>query len=315
MLYRLAQLDVKLLSDSPQIGDYWRRLFAGPSAISASAADGEPLSLSLQLVEGLAVPSSSDRVYRDAQGILDVYARPKSGFALHFRHGALVIIDPDRDTTARGAVTGKTFNFDRLEDVTYVSLAALLRRRSRYLVHAAAMSNGEGAILFVGPSQSGKTTTGLALLLSGWKFLASDVVILSRSHGAITAYPTPGFVNVRPPTFELLPQLRELTARKRNSRAAARGRLQLKAAQWSEPAPVSAICFPQVTSASQSRLEPLDASVGLAQLMEESVDRWDTKALLQHMEFLTALSRQASYYRLHLGADVNALSRRLQKAL
>lgn len=306
MRCRLGQVAVDLLSDSPQIGAYWERLFTGPSTVSRAGPQGDPLSLSLQLADALTLPSSADRIYRDAKGILDVYSISEGGYALHFLQGALVNLRPDRYAFAHGTVTAQIFDYDRLEDVTYVSLAALLRRRGRYLAHAAAVSTGGDAILFVGPSHSGKTTTGLALLLAGCKHISSDVVILSQSDDAVVAHPTPGLVNVRAGTFELLPALRQLGGG---------GRLQLKAEQWSDPAPIAAICFPDLTSQPQSSLEPLDASVALAQLMEESVDRWDSAVLLEHMEFLTTLSRQASHYRLLLGSDIDTLPQRLLEAL
>lgn len=314
MLCQLGHVSVNLLSDSPQIRAYWKRLFKGPEVARTGGARDRPLSLSLQLVEALTLPDPADRLYSDAQGILDVYAQPQGGFALHFLHGALVNLHPDRDPSAAGAVTTRVFDYDRLEDVTFVSLAAHLRRRGYYLVHAAAVSTAKGAVLFVGPTHSGKTTTGLALLLAGWKHLASDVVILSQSDGAIVAHPTPGFVNVRPRTFELLPELRQLSVATQTDKAAGT-RLQLETAHWSAPAPITAICFPQITSDAQSRLEPLDASVALARLMEESVDRWDKGAFLDHMAFLTSLSQEASHYRLLLGSDVDKLSLHLQAAL
>ncbi|MFW6068472.1 MAG: hypothetical protein ACOC9E_02705 [Chloroflexota bacterium] len=314
MLFQLGDVAVNLLSDSSQICAYWKRLFRGPEVARTVADRDLPLSLSLQLVETLSLPDPAGRLYRDAQGTLDVYAQPQGGFALHFLQGALVNLHPDHDASAAGAVTAEIFAYDRLEDVTFVSLAALLRRKGCYLVHAAAVSTARGAVLFVGPTHSGKTTTGLALLLAGWKHLASDVVILSRSDGAIVAHPTPGFINVRPPTFELLPELRHLSVGTQSGNAAG-ARLELEGTQWSAAAPVTAICFPQLTSDAQSKLEPLDASIALARLMEESVDRWDKAALLDHMAFLTSLSQQASHYRLLLGSDVDNLSQHLHAAL
>lgn len=312
MLCRLGQIVANLQSDNLQISDYWKRLFEGSPVVS-TAATGEPLSLSLQLARSLSVPPQTERIYRDNQGILDVYGRPDGGYVLHFLQGALVHLHPDRDASAAGTVTEEIFDHDRLEDVTYVSLAALLRRRGHYLVHAAAVSFAGAAILFVGPSHSGKTTTGMALTFNGWKHMAGDVVIMAQTDGEIVAHPTPGILNIRPRTFDLLPELRELSARGKEQSAVRR--LQLKASQWSEPAPVAAICFPQITSKTKSRLEPLDAPVALARLMEESIDRWDTSALLDHMVFLTTLSRQASHYRLLLGSDVDKLSQHLKEVL
>lgn len=317
ILRRLGQVSVHLLSDSPQICAYWQRLFAGPPDAPTGDALPGPVSLTLQMAESLSPPATSNhRIYRDSQRILDVYRESADAIALHFRQGALVRLEPDEQASASGIITSGIFEHGQLEDVTYVSLAPLLRRRGQYLVHAAAVSTDRGAVLFVGPTHSGKTTTGLALMLTGWKHLASDVVILARSESGIVAYPTPGFVTVRPRTFQMLPELRRLRASDQaDERAVPGGYLHLESKLWGRPIPVVAICFPQVSAESKTRLEPLDASLALARLMEESVDRWDKDALLEHMAFLTALSDQAAHYHLLLGRDVGDLSERLQGAL
>jgi serine kinase of HPr protein (carbohydrate metabolism regulator) len=64
-------------------------------------------------------------------------------------------------------VTEGVLRNGRFEDVTFTSLAPLLRRHGYYLLHAFAAVKEGHAILLVGPSGSGKTTTGLHLLEAG----------------------------------------------------------------------------------------------------------------------------------------------------
>jgi hypothetical protein len=56
-------------------------------------------------------------------------------------------------------------------------------------------------------------------------------------------------------------------------------------------------------------------AVTLARLAEGSLDRWDEPALVSHLEFLEALSRQAVGYELALGQDVDLLPESLAAML
>ena len=53
------------------------------------------------------------------------------------------------------------------------------------LLHAAAVTEGDGVTLIIGPSGSGKTTALLAFLDQGAQFLADDAVLVNRETGAV----------------------------------------------------------------------------------------------------------------------------------
>ena len=57
-------------------------------------------------------------------------------------------------------------------------------------LHAAALSQGSGAVLLVGGPGSGKTTLAIALAKAGFKVLADDVVLLGGD-GLVTGLPLP----------------------------------------------------------------------------------------------------------------------------
>lgn len=308
MHLRLGDTNILLQSDDERIRASWRIIFANALKHEARDAAQIQLSLQLRLASALSVPPPAYCIYRDPQKIVDVYRREDDAFALHFLQGALVYVAPDREEVARGQVTFAVSNSEQLEDVTYTALAPLLRRRDRYLLHAAAASTARGVVLLVGPTHSGKTTTELALVLAGWQHLAGDVVLLSERDAGLLAHPTPGLLGARSKSFQLLPDLLSLlpetdvTAPIGNAR-----RLVLPAERWGRADPVVAICFPELNGDRHSTLHPLPASVMLARLMEQSVDRWDSGSLPQHMAFLERLCLQARGYRLALAPDVERL--------
>ncbi|HZD10698.1 MAG TPA: hypothetical protein VE553_05085, partial [Candidatus Binatia bacterium] len=307
---------VRLHSESARIAAHWQELFGDASQAASSALRKPDLSLELQLANTIAPPAAIQPVYRDSQRILDVYQETAGDYKLHFTQGALVQLSVENGRSATGIVTPDLLRLGGLEDVTYTSLAPLLRRRAVFLTHAAAVGTGAGALLLVGPTHSGKTTTGLALVLAGWKHLASDVVVLSHATGDVLAYPTSGLLAARPPSFRLLPALRGLLREPNKATLPGGGKpIRLKADQWGKPLPVRAICFPALGPDDQCRLLPLPRAVALARLMEESIDRWDVAALPEHIEFLSKLVRQSRHFRLTLAPDIERLPGMLEGAL
>lgn len=196
-----------------------------------------------------------------------------------------------------------------LEDVTLFAMAPYLRKNGFFLVHAFAAAQEDGAVLFVGKSGSGKTTTGLRLLAGGWHFLANDVALLHPQDETVWAFPSPGCFNIHPNTFELLPDL-QIPQDLFNE---VYGKFVVPAAdlmtgdEGKRPFPVRHICLLQRQAGNEHTLIPLSPAVALAQLMEESIDRWDTQTFLAHVEALEQVVSQASCFQLKLGWDVSTL--------
>lgn len=196
------------------------------------------------------------------------------------------------------------------EDVLFIALAPLLRRCGYYLTHAFGAVRGDTAVLVVGPMGSGKTTTGLRLLLDGWHLLSNDAVLLHEREGRVYALPTPGLLSIRPPTYQLLPELsgRVPTGWRREAERTVMSATQLAGLVWAKPTPVGKVCFPRVEARPFSQLLPQNRAIGLVQLMEESIDRWDPAFIDPHMEVLRQLVAQSDLYTLHLGRDMQNLS-------
>jgi hypothetical protein len=216
---------------------------------------------------------------------------------------------PTEPLAATGFITPNVFQDGRFLDITYTSLAPLFRRYGYFMVHAfAADKNGRG-VLIVGPSGSGKTTTGLSLILAGWQLLCNDVLLIQNSPEGVLAYPTPDDITIRPKTFTLLPELAQLIPEGKplNQGIDLVGN-DLTNGRWAAPTPVDAIYMPKIEERRESVKRPLSRAVCLAQIMEESVDKWDTQTLPEHINVLQTLVRQAQPYTLHLGANMNELA-------
>lgn len=310
MILSLHQLGIELSSNSEIVCQQWQQLFQGWLKPTASPVDVR-LHLSLE-AQFPPLPEASP-YFSDAQhlpdgvGILSVYRDGETGVWLHYLDGALVRVPLHSAAAAaiEGRMVAKVLDYGRFEDVTFTSLAPVLRRRGYFLVHAfAARKNGRCALI-IGTTNSGKTTTGLNLLLNGWQLMANDIVLLQQRERVVYALPTPGIVNIRPRTLDLLPGLRPLLSDKHPIYGQYNiiGE-ELVNGRWGEPCPVTHIYFPYIEQREQSTLHHRNRAVALAHLMAESMDRWDEETLQDHINLLQRLVRQVQAYEIHLGQDM-----------
>jgi hypothetical protein len=321
MFLKLHRLIIELRSRDTAVNAYWRHLLDGWLVEQPQQID---IRLCLEQVPQLPpLPSpppifTDERPLPDDVGILTVYtgeSEPETASGqvwLHYHDGALVSVPLSGDDdmpTIQGYVTEKALGYGRFEDVTFTSLAPLLRQRGYFLIHAFAASKDDTAVLIVGPSGSGKTTTGLNLLLNGWQLLANDILLLEKREEGIVALPTPGGISIRPQTFELLPALRQwLPGNPSASTKIALTGQQLTGGRWAEPAHASLILFPHLEEGRlHSQLQPVHRAVALVRLLEESADRWDKATLDSHLNVLQLLAEQTAVYNLLLGEDVGQL--------
>lgn len=303
MRLSLHNLLIRLQTNTPQIEQQLRAILAGwPTDGAAAAAN---ITVKLQLVETLPPLPAPAPIFTDGSDrILHVYQTDDSAAWLHFLDGGLVRVPLTDETVVEGMVTAGLLGVNgRLEDVLYTSLAPLLRRRGLFMVHTFAASKNGRCVMLVGPSQCGKTTTGLSLLLYGWELLANDVVLLHQQGDGVYALPTPGTLGIRPRTFSLLPELHE--------------KLGGINGRWADPSPVTALLFPQIVAGGveKTAVLPHNRAIALTQLMAESMDRWDAPTFTPHLTLLQQLCQQARIYQLHLGRDVDAIPSHIEQAV
>lgn len=315
-------VQVQLNSTDAEIKAQWARIFSGWPQMPLTGSPAIVLNLErdsdLRPLPETAPFFSDTQHHAGNDGILDVYQAENNSVLLHFLGGAQVNVplNPPAATaplTAVGTITPNVFQNGRFLDVTYTSLAPLLRRHGYFMVHAfAAVQNGRG-VLIVGPSGSGKTTTGLSLILAGWQLLCNDVALIQNTPAGIIAHPTPDDITIRPKTFTLLPELAQFVPDRRpvDEIVGLVGN-DLTNGRWAEPTAINAIYMPKIEARERSEKRPLSKAICLAQLMEESVDKWDTETLPAHLNTLQTLVHQAQPYTVYLGSNVNELPALLQ---
>lgn len=323
MMLSFHGLRIELYTPDAPVMDAWAHLFSGWPEAGDMGQRQPDIRLELHWRETLpplpdAPPLFTDQDSEQAiPAILTAYAQPNGRVTLHFHEAGLVsapLTAPlhGETQTAVGVITPDSLANGRFEDITFTTLAPMLRRRGYFLLHAFGVTKNGRAALLVGASGSGKTTSGLSLVLNGCELLSNDVVALQARSEGVFALPVPDMVSIRPFTFLLLPQLsrrlRILPATEPISLQAG----TLTNGRWAEPAPVTAVYFPTLSNEASSAAIPLSRAVCLARLMEQSIDQWDTAVMSNHMNVLQILSRQAAPYTLHLAKDVYDLPSLIQ---
>jgi hypothetical protein len=313
MFLSLGEQQVELAADVGPVLVEWDRIFAGWLQPGSPTDRPPDLVLRLTLTDHISPPAKGDLIFTDSRGIVDVYRRASHAL-LYFHAGALMQVDltiprADHPRRAEGVVTTAALRQGYLEDITYTSLAPLLRREGTYLLHAAAARRGDDAVLLVGASGSGKTTAALALMVAGWQLYANDIIAITQRDTLVYAHPTPGVVTVRANTLRLLPVLRDQASPGNEGGA----RLSAQLIGSHAPVAINAIYFPQVRHSHATAVRRLHRSLALARLLEESLDRWDEATLDSHTALLAALSEQCTTYRLFSGADIVDLDRHLRQ--
>lgn len=307
----LGTIHLELASADTSILEAWGDLLTDWPVQSGTSDVAPHLTITLELTHRLPSPVAAPFYTSQRPGVtcVQAYRQGQTGVRLYL--GDFAVIDiPDTHDQARAWITPAGLSQGQQEDVTYQAMAPLLRQRGYLLIHAACARLADSAILLVGASGSGKTTSGLNLALHGWQILANDVTLLDINSAAICAWPTPDQTVIRRPTLALLPALQAyLTSATTAADPTTTNALRLTPLApraHLPPTPVGAICFPQ-TGATLTHLTTCGQGIALARLLEESLDCWDTAALPDHTRGLSRLARQAPGYHLHLGTDTGRL--------
>ena len=303
---QLGSVRVRLNTPDQYIDQGWQSLFAG-WRVGQSAVPA--ITLNLDVVTTIPPPPPVPLVFQHPLTKLAVY-QPGDEWQLHFPGRAVVQFPAGQMNSPvqiTGQATAEAAGVAILEDITFTALAPWLRRLGWYLVHAFAVVRERHSFLLVGPSYSGKTTTGLRLVLAGWQLLGNDLVLLQYRPEGVFALSTPGQIRIRPGTLSLLPQLQPTIEHLLPDGSAILNRASFALPSRFRPVRVTHAFFPQVRPEVQSKITPLSQGVTLARMAEESLDRWDSATLHDHLDCLQYLSAQVEGFSLTLGGDAETL--------
>ncbi|MFL5886157.1 MAG: hypothetical protein ACJ77M_13890 [Thermoleophilaceae bacterium] len=292
------------------------------------AAPGEPAATICvwdSASTGLPVPSFNWRPrHVRERGVVDLEGFNDERFRTMY-HGDLMADDGGfqalsmYDAESRTAIfwvasSGHVHFWERAEPLR-PSLNWILDAPSRYFAHAACVGNDEGAVLLAGKGGSGKTTTTMASVEAGMKFLADNYALISLEEGGPVAYSLYSNAKLLPRTVELIPRLREVVDVREvaaDEKLTVDIREHRPAQLVSGGLPVRALVVPHVVGRGETRLVEISAVQALIALAPTTVLQLQNSAVVGRM---ADLARTVPSYRLELGGDVEDGPRALQGLL
>lgn len=285
----------------------WQAAFASLPAAQHEAQ----LNLALDVVDVAPAAPVEEPHYRQGD-LLRYYVNGNEVIAYFPRYGQLRI-ELGEGLSEGQLVRAALDSYGVLEDLIAIGLSPHLRRRGKFLIHAFAAAKKGRALLLVGNVGAGKTTTGLALLQSGWRVLSNDSPIVDES-GDILSYP--GLLAAYPDTMQRFAATRKLATG--GTAPSAAGKITIAAETlwpnvWTARARPVVVCFPQIDAQGEHRLQPLPAPETLRRLLPHAVEQWDKEMIPAHLAILRRLAESAPGYILHLGPDVASIPNLLER--
>jgi len=177
------------------------------------------------------------------------------------------------------------------------------------LCHAAAVGTRNGAVLICGKAGSGKSTTTMACVSAGMKYLSDDLALVGGMPASPTVTSIYASAKLNRDCLHRFPQWQD--------RIVNPGRTELEKAvfflhrwipgQLADSLPLRAILVPAVTGQPRSRVRPLPQAAGLKALAPSSILQMcgEESDMLKNMKQLADL---CPVYSLELGTDFEQLA-------
>jgi hypothetical protein len=187
-----------------------------------------------------------------------------------------------------------------------LTLFLLLRREQFFPLHCAALARGDEGVLFIGPSDSGKSTTAYLLVRQGWAFLSDDSVLLHPSPQGVEALAFRRRFALDADARDLFPEIEAYWRAQLadiDKRSVDVGEIYPE--QVRKQCRPRLLIFPELTDREESVLLPLSPTQTFLQAVGQSAlvtVRRDWTA--PHLELVNQLLRQSVAYRLLAGRDL-----------
>jgi len=198
-------------------------------------------------------------------------------------------------------------------------LVKLLQSERFFALHAAGLvsSSGEG-LLIVGASGSGKSTLAAGLVLSGWRYLGDDTLLLRPSDGGVEALAFRKPFSLDSATCLRFPQLGQCRAWSSHE-AEGKRRLdmdRLFADRHQSSCVPTTILFPRILGRTESALKPGNVVDVLGKLLEQSSPQlFDRATMESYLVLLRQLIAQSQSFGLKTGWDLYHDASILQRLL
>ncbi len=226
-----------------------------------------------------------------------------------YSDGSSLVFSQPGKGISKGYISEKTINSGRFFShiFFYIILAEMLRHNGLYYIHSSGVKKNRTSILIPGNGGVGKTTISLALVRKGFSYLSDDALLIKKVKNTVFAHPIPGDFHIDPAISQNFKELTNVRHAVKYGKGPKRSfdpaifypdSFVLK----SKP---NVIMFPQIVKKPESRIIPLSPAQCLAKLIPNSLlVMTDKKIAGEHLDALTALSKQCRAFQLLSGKDL-----------
>jgi hypothetical protein len=189
-----------------------------------------------------------------------------------------------------------------------LALMEVLRRRSRYCLHAAACVVDGRVVLVPGGSGAGKTTVAVAMVRAGAGFMGDDTVLLSPDPDGVSVFGFPDEINLTDGTARMFAEVAHLVGAPRM--AGARKHRIRPENVFGRPSVMrgrpAVLVFPVVGDAEDNRVRPMSQAEALVELVP-NVLLTEPATAQAHLDVLGQLVQRCHSFRLLTGRRVEEI--------
>ncbi|MGB5684616.1 MAG: hypothetical protein WBM35_02300 [Candidatus Electrothrix sp.] len=205
------------------------------------------------------------------------------------RNGKEIIISPAPDATD-----------DEVNLFLFGSaFGALLHQRGFLVLHASAIASNKGAVLFIGPSGNGKSTTAAAFHQCGYRVLSDDICALTLDEKGLPLV-IPSFPQIKIWADAAKKMKYETTSLRRVRPQLEKYALPVNESFCSAPLPLSAVYYLGTNNKAELKIEPIEDSAKFKVLLSNTY----------RARFMDGLEMRDSHFKL---AIVTANTARIQR--
>lgn len=327
-VYGVAVATVGCISRSYCIAGYTvRLLFAGgalealltPALAHLAIPDTASPDLTLHLWDSASTGATPPQPWRVAdlalRGELPAFSNEQILTAVQTDVNAVSLLDQDRSSGFYWIDSPASLRAYERAAPLKVLLHWWLRERGLTLIHAGAVGTDDGAVLLVGKTGAGKSTTTLACLNAGLRYLADDRCLLALT-------PTPQVFCIYNSAKLHLAQMEQFPAllpavRNHQETATEKALIYLQAAAPQQIAPVlpiRALLLAKIAKATTTSLAPVSRMALLRDFVTSTLV-YQPGATHTEVHAMTELVRQIPCYQLNLGSDLTGIAPVVKQAI
>ena len=188
--------------------------------------------------------------------------------------------------------------------------------QGQQILHTAAVGNDSGAVLIVGTSGAGKSTTTMLCLQAGMNIVGEDYCLLSNQSTTPMVHSLFNIGKLNAESMSWMPEFESMIirpARDREQKAMLRLYPRFKD-QFVHSLPIQAILIPHITGKQDTSLSSATSAAGLHALAPSTIFQL-SGAGVQALRHMAELVRRVPSYHIALGTDAEQIPRVIQSIL